>query len=53
VRPLIRLIDKAEAVLTVPWELFHSGGYDFQDDMEDPIVFPAASNPDIMYLDDL
>jgi hypothetical protein len=33
------------------WEVFHDGGYQIQDDMEDPIAFAASSNPDIMYID--
>jgi hypothetical protein len=37
--------------LHVAWEVFHDGGYDIQDDMEDPIAFTASTNPDIMYLD--
>jgi hypothetical protein len=31
------------------WEVFHDGGYQIQDDMEDPVAFVASSNPDIMY----
>jgi hypothetical protein len=37
--------------LYVSWEVFHDGGYQVHDDMEDPIAFAASSNPDIMYLD--
>ena len=49
-----RLINDAEFALSVPWEVFHDGGYDIQDSMEDPIAFAlaASSNPDIMYLDE-
>jgi hypothetical protein len=39
-----------EVALAVPWEVFHNGGFDIQDDMEDPIAFAASANPDIMYL---
>jgi hypothetical protein len=38
--------------LSVPWEVFHDGGYGIQDNMEDQIAFAASANPDIMYLDD-
>ena len=37
--------------LHVSWEVFHDGGYDIQDDMDDPIAFVASKNPDMMYLD--
>jgi hypothetical protein len=41
--------------LIVPWEVFHDGGYQIQDEMADPIAFhpfslAASSNPDILYL---
>jgi hypothetical protein len=52
VRPPNRLMDEMEVALLVPWEVFHDGGYDIQNDMEDPIAFAASSNPDIMYLND-
>jgi hypothetical protein len=35
----------------VSWEVFHDGGYQIQDEMEDPIAFAASANPDIMYYD--
>jgi hypothetical protein len=43
--------DRLIAALHVSWEVFHDGGYQIQDDMEDPIAFAASSNPDIMYID--
>jgi hypothetical protein len=43
-------MDEAIA-LHVSWEVFHDGGYQIQDEMEDPIAFAASSNPDIMYYD--
>jgi hypothetical protein len=49
-RPPDRLID--QYALSVPWEVFHDGGYDIQDELEDPIAFVASSNPDIMYIDE-
>jgi hypothetical protein len=43
-RPPQRLI-----AIPVSWEVFHDGGYDIQDEMEDPIAFSASSSPDVMY----
>jgi Reverse transcriptase (RNA-dependent DNA polymerase) len=37
--------------LFVSWEVFHDGGYQIEDELDDPIAFVASTNPDIMYLD--
>ena len=35
----------------MPWELHHDGGYQIEEELDDPIAFVASSNPDKMYLD--
>uniref|UniRef100_UPI00293D8CF2 reverse transcriptase domain-containing protein n=1 Tax=Janthinobacterium sp. TaxID=1871054 RepID=UPI00293D8CF2 len=37
--------------LHVSWEVYHDGGYQIAEAMEDPIAFVASANPDIMYLE--
>ena len=37
---------------SVPWEVFHDGGYQEQEELEDPIAFVALLNPDILYHDE-
>jgi hypothetical protein len=37
---------------SVLWGVFHDGGYDIQTELEDPIVFTASNNPDVLYLDE-
>ena len=45
-----RLIEEINA-FTVPWEVFHDEGYATQKDLQDPMVFVASNNPDILYID--
>lgn len=60
-KPTTRLIESTRqrelgivSYNAVPWEVFHDGGYEIQEAMEDPIAyaFAASSNPDILYLDE-
>ena len=37
--------------LHVSWEVYHDGGYQIAEELEDPIAFVASANPDIMYSD--
>jgi hypothetical protein len=37
--------------LHVSWELYHDGGYQIEEEMDDPIAFAASNNPDVMYYD--
>jgi hypothetical protein len=50
--PPPRLIDEMEVAIALPWEVFHDGGYNIQDNMEDPIAFAASTNPNIMHVDE-
>ena len=34
------------------WEVYHDGGYQIEDELDDPIACAASSNPDIMYIDE-
>ena len=36
--------------LHVSWELYHDGGYQIEEELDDPIACLASSNPDTMYL---
>ena len=38
--------------LYVSWDVFHDGGYDVEEELDDPIAFVASNNKDVMYLDD-
>jgi len=44
-------LKKGFLALHVPWELHHDGGYQIEEELDDPIAFVASSNPNIMYLD--
>jgi hypothetical protein len=37
--------------LFVEWEVYHDDSYAIQTEMENPMVFAASANPDVMYLD--
>jgi hypothetical protein len=37
--------------LHVSWEVYHDGGYQIEEDLDDPIACLASTNPDIMYYD--
>ena len=48
-----RIQQKAGLVaLHVSWEVYHDGGYQIEDELDDPIACAASSNPDIMYIDE-
>ncbi len=51
-----RLVESREqeedlTALYAPWDVFHDGGYDIEDELDDPIAFVASSNKDVMYLE--
>jgi len=55
-KPTTRLTESREqheelTSLYVSWDVFHDGGYDIEEELDDPIAFVASTNKDVMYLD--